>query len=272
MGGSVKFDYIIVFSKRRYIPVDKFRSQKRLVIDHISSISALDGGKLALSSEIYSRVQVIDLNGDLLEQYIYLREARGIFYYNGTIYVCDSDRIRLFSGGRTGMLGQFYLKEPYAIAVESGGYYVIDGNHVKIFNRFFRPVSTFTDPENIKNPTAIAVDGSSIYIADPVLGQVSIFSKVDNKFVGSIKDVFIKPYDVKVDSLGRLLVVDAGLGAIVRVVDSRVDKIYRAESIGGFKFPRAISLIDDRVFIADMDRIVVIDSSLSRIESIITSK
>ena len=163
------------------------------------------------------------------------------------------------------MLPNFFVKYPNYIATDGERFYVIDDGAIKIFNRNFNLISSFSDPEKLKFPTAVSVDKYNIYCTDPELGQIVVYSKRDTvKFLRGIKDILIAPVDVKYDStLNCLFVADLGLKGIAKVVGDKVEKIFKAENLGGLKFPRSLDLKSGLIFIADADKIVCVDTTLA---------
>ncbi|CUU04068.1 hypothetical protein JGI1_00892 [Candidatus Thermokryptus mobilis] len=263
--GKTEFDYFIISSNERYKSIDDLKKLKEPIIDHISSIAIIDSARFALSSDVYSHVQVIDTGGNLLNKFTYLRWCGGLMYHDDGLYIGDIDKIIVVYPKRTLQVAQFMVKMPNYIYADAERIYVIDGSAIKIFNRDFRLMSSFTDPENLKFPTAIASDKYNIYCADPTLGHIAVYSKSSNKFLRSIKGQFVAPVDLKYDSVSNsIYVADVGLKAVVKVRGEKVEKTFEADEFGGLKFPRSIDLKYGMIYIADADKVVSIDTTFTR--------
>jgi hypothetical protein len=263
--GKTEFDYFIISSNERYKNADELKKLKEPIIDHISSIAIIDSSRFALSSDVYSFVQVIDTAGNLLNKFAYLRWSGGLMYYNDGLYIGDVGKIVVVYPKRTMQVAQFMVKMPNYIFSDGDKIYVIDGSAVKIFTQDFRLVSSFTDPDNLKFPTAVASDKYNIYCADPTLGHIAVYSKSSNKFLRSIKGHFVAPVDLKYDSVSNsIYVADVGLKAVVKVRGEKVEKTFNADEFGGLKFPRSIDLKYGMIYIADADKVVSVDTTFTR--------
>jgi hypothetical protein len=263
--GKTEFDYFIISSNERYKNADELKKLKEPIIDHISSIAIIDSSRFALSSDVYSFVQVIDTAGNLLNKFAYLRWSGGLMYYNDGLYIGDVGKIVVVYPKRTLQVAQFMVKMPNYIFFDGDKIYVIDGSAVKIFTQDFRLVSSFTDPDNLKFPTAVASDKYNIYCADPTLGHIAVYSKSSNKFLRSIKGHFVAPVDLKYDSVSNsIYVADVGLKAVVKVRGEKVEKTFKADEFGGLKFPRSIDLKYGMIYIADADKVVSVDTTFTR--------
>jgi hypothetical protein len=263
--GKTEFDYFIISSNERYKNADELKKLKEPIIDHISSIAIIDSARFALSSDVYSFVQVIDTAGNLLNKFAYLRWSGGLMYYNDGLYIGDVGKIVVVYPKRTMQVAQFMVKMPNYIFSDGDKIYVIDGSAVKIFTQDFRLVSSFTDPDNLKFPTAVASDKYNIYCADPTLGHIAVYSKSSNKFLRSIKGHFVAPVDLKYDSVSNsIYVADVGLKAVVKVRGEKVEKTFKADEFGGLKFPRSIDLKYGMIYIADADKVVSVDTTFTR--------
>jgi hypothetical protein len=263
--GKTEFDYFIISSNERYKNADELKKLKEPIIDHISSIAIIDSSRFALSSDVYSFVQVIDTAGNLLNKFAYLRWSGGLMYYNDGLYIGDVGKIVVVYPKRTMQVAQFMVKMPNYIFSDRDKIYVIDGSAVKIFTQDFRLVSSFTDPDNLKFPTAVASDKYNIYCADPTLGHIAVYSKSSNKFLKSIKGHFVAPVDLKYDSVSNsIYVADVGLKAVVKVRGEKVEKTFKADEFGGLKFPRSIDLKYGMIYIADADKVVSVDTTFTR--------
>jgi hypothetical protein len=263
--GKTEFDYFIISSNERYKNADELKKLKEPIIDHISSIAIIDSSRFALSSDVYSFVQVIDTAGNLLNKFAYLRWSGGLMYYNDGLYIGDVGKIVVVYPKRTMQVAQFMVKMPNYIFSDGDKIYVIDGSAVKIFTQDFRLVSSFTDPDNLKFPTAVASDKYNIYCADPTLGHIAVYSKSSNKFLRSIKGHFVTPVDLKYDSVSNsIYVADVGLKAVVKVRGEKVEKTFKADEFGGLKFPRSIDLKYGMIYIADADKVVSVDTTFTR--------
>ncbi len=263
--GKTEFDYFIISSNERYKNADELKKLKEPIIDHISSIAIIDSSRFALSSDVYSFVQVIDTAGNLLNKFAYLRWSGGLMYYNDGLYIGDVGKIVVVYPKRTMQVAQFMVKMPNYIFSDGDKIYVIDGSAVKIFTQDFRLVSSFTDPDNLKFPTAVASDKYNIYCADPTLGHIAVYSKSSNKFLRSIKGHFVAPVDLKYDSVSNsIYVADVGLKAVVKVRGEKVEKTFKADEFGGLKFPRSIDLKYGMIYIADADKVVSVDTTFTR--------
>ncbi|MCS7229142.1 MAG: hypothetical protein NZ923_03785 [Candidatus Kryptonium sp.] len=264
--GDVEIDYFIISSREKYKRIEELRKEKEaLIIDHVNSIALIDSSKFAISSDIYSHVQVLDTIGNVLNRFTYLRWAGGVMHYNEGLYVCDAGRIIVVYPDKTVNVAQFMVKYPTYISNDGEKFYVIDDGAIKIFDRSFKIVASFADPANLKFPTAVAADKYNLYCADPELGQISVYSKRDTiRFTRKIKDVLIKPVDIKYDStLNCFFVADIGLKGVAKLVNDKVERVFRAENLGGLKLPRSIDLKSGLIFIADADKIVRVDTTLS---------
>jgi len=263
--GKTEFDYFIISSNERYKNADELKKLKEPIIDHISSIAIIDSSRFALSSDVYSFVQVIDTAGNLLNKFAYLRWSGGLMYYNDGLYIGDVGKIVVVYPKRTMQVAQFMVKMPNYIFSDGNKIYVIDGSAVKIFTQDFRLVSSFTDPDNLKFPTAVASDKYNIYCADPTLGHIAVYSKSSNKFLKSIKGHFVAPVDLKYDSVSNsIYVADVGLKAVAKVRGEKVEKTFKADEFGGLKFPRSIDLKYGMIYIADADKVVSVDTTFTR--------
>jgi hypothetical protein len=263
--GKTEFDYFIISSNERYKNADELKKLKEPIIDHISSIAIIDSSRFALSSDVYSFVQVIDTAGNLLNKFAYLRWSGGLMYYNDGLYIGDVGKIVVVYPKRTMQVAQFMVKMPNYIFSDGDKIYVIDGSAVKIFTQDFRLVSSFTDPDNLKFPTAVASDKYNIYCADPTIGHIAVYSKSSNKFLRSIKGHFVAPVDLKYDSVSNsIYVADVGLKAVVKVRGEKVEKTFKAVEFGGLKFPRSIDLKYGMIYIVDADKVVSVDTTFTR--------
>ncbi len=262
--GKTEIDYFLLSSSRKYTTIEDLKKIKEPVLDQISSIAIIDESKFALSSEVYSQVQIVDTTGKLINRFSYLRWAGGLAYFEGKLYVGDVGKIIALYSGRSLNVAEFMVKYPSYICADADGFYIIDDGTIKIFNQNFRLTASFSDPDNLKFPTAIATDKYNLYCTDPVLGHIAIYSKRETKLLGKIKNKLISPVDVKFDTTtNSLFVADLGLKAVVEIVDGNVEKIFKAEKLGGLKFPRSIDLRKGIIFIADADKMVAVDTTLS---------
>ncbi len=263
--GKAEIDYFIISSREKYRTIEDMKRVKEPLLDHINSIAVIDESKFAISSELYSQVQVLDTTGNVLNRFTYLRWAGGVMHFKDGLYICDVGKITIVYPDKTMSVAQFFVKYPNYIATDGERFYVIDDGAIKIFNRNFNLISSFSDPEKLKFPTAVSVDKYNIYCTDPELGQIVVYSKRDTvKFLRRIKDILIAPVDVKYDStLNCLFVADLGLKGIAKVVGDKVEKIFKAENLGGLKFPRSLDLKSGLIFIADADKIVCVDTTLA---------
>lgn len=262
--GKVEVDYFVLSSKREYTTIEDLKKVKEPVLDQISSIAVIDESKFALSSDVYSQVQIVDTAGKLINRFSYLRWAGGLAYFDGKLYIGDVGKIISVYSGRSLNIAEFMVKYPSYIWADANGFYIIDDGAIKIFNQNFKLTASFSDPDNLKFPTAIATDKYNIYCADPVLGHIAVYSKKEMKLVDKIKDKLVSPVDVKFDSTkNAFFVADVGLKAVVEVVGGKVEKIFKAEKLGGLKFPRSIDLKAGVIFIADVDKIIAVDTTLS---------
>lgn len=263
--GEVEIDYFIVSSREKYKTIEEMKKANEALIDHINSIALINPSKFAISSDIYSHVQVLDTVGNVLNRFTYLRWAGGVMYYNEGLYICDAGKITIVYPDRTANVAQFMVKYPSYISTDGEKFYVIDNGAIKIFDRNFKLISSFTDPLNLKFPTAIAVDKYNIYCTDPELGRIAIYSKRDTiKFIGKIQESLIMPVDIKYDSVSNcFFVADVGLKGIVKLTSNKVEKIFKAENLGGLNLPRSIDVKSGLIFIADADKIIRVDTTLS---------
>lgn len=267
--GKVDIDYFIISSREKYRTIEEIKKVKEALIDHINSIALIDPSKFAISSDVYSHVQVLDTLGNVLNRFTYLRWVGGIMHYNEGLYICDAGKITIVYPDRTTNVAQFVVKYPNHISTDGEKFYVIDNGAIKIFDRNFKLISSFADPVNLKFPTAIAVDKYNIYCADPELGVLSIYSKRDTiRFVGKLREPLIMPVDIKYDSISNsFFVADVGLKSIVKLSNNKVEKVFKAENLGGLKLPRSIDIKSGLIFIADADKIVRVDTTLSEASS-----
>ncbi len=262
--GKVEIDYFILSSSRKYITIEDLKKVKEPVLDQLSSIAVIDELKFALSSDVYSQVQIVDTAGKLINRFSYLRWAGGVTYFDGKLYIGDVGKIISVYSGRSSNVAEFMVKYPSYICADADGFYIIDDGTIKIFDKNFRLKSSFSDPDNLKFPTAIATDKHNIYCADPVLGHIAVYLKREMKLIDKIKDKLVSPIDVKFDTtMNSLFVADIGFKAIVKVVNGKVEKFFKAEKLGGLKFPRSIDLKFGMIFIVDADRIIAVDTTLS---------
>ncbi len=263
--GEVEFDYLIISSNEKYRTIEDLKKLKEPLIDHITSIAIIDNSTFAISSDVYSQVQVLDNSGNVVNRFTYLRWAGGVMYFNDRLFICDAGKITIVLPDRTANVAQFMVKYPNYIHTDGEKFYIIDDGAVKIFDRNFKLIYSFTDPANLKFPTSIAVDKYNIYCTDPELGYIAVYPKRDTiKLLRRIKGELIAPVDVKYDSLSNsFFVADVGLKAVIKISNDKVEKIFKGEGIGGLKFPRSIDLKSGMIFIADADKIVAVDTTLS---------
>ncbi|MEN3037972.1 MAG: hypothetical protein ABDI07_02270 [Candidatus Kryptonium sp.] len=262
---GVEIDYFIISSREKYKPIEELRKESKALIDHVNSIALIDSSKFAISSDLYSHVQVLDTIGNVLNRFTYLRWAGAVMHYNEGLYICDAGRIVVVYPDKTVNVAQFMVKYPTYISNDGERFYVIDDGAIKIFDHSFKPVASFADPTNLKFPTAVAADKHNLYCTDPELGQILVYSKRDTiKFIKRIKDVLIKPVDIKYDStLNCLFVADIGLKGVAKLVNDKVEKIFKAEKLGGLKLPRSMDLKSGLIFIADANKVIRVDTTLS---------
>jgi hypothetical protein len=262
--GKVEIDYFLLSSNRKYTTIEDLKKVKEPVLDQLNSIAVIDDSKFVLSSDVYSQVQIVDTAGKLINRFSYLRWVGGVAYFDGKLYIGDLGKIISIYSGRSSNVAEFMVKYPGYIYADADGFYIIDDGVIKIFNQNFRLKSSFSDPDNLKFPTAIATDKHNIYCTDPVLGHIVVYLKRETKLIDKIKDKLISPIDIKFDTtMNSLFVADIGLKAIVKVTNGKVEKIFKGEKFGGLKFPRSIDLRSGMIFIADADKILSVDTTLS---------
>jgi hypothetical protein len=115
----------------------------------------------------------------------------------------------------------------------------------------------------IKNYLTYSIKNKKIFIEN----QKSL--KID-----SILDRLVAPSSLLIDKSSTLFIADPGANAIIKFdSNGRFLKSFNAISIGGFKAPRGIDFFDDnKIVIADFDKLVIVDKDLNEITPNIESQ
>ena len=197
----------------------------------------------------------------------------GIAYRDGALYVCDTHQNvvhawDLTSGEarRIGGGGDVVLAKPVDVAVDAAGVcYVADTERAEVVAYDARggPVGRYAPPgtERFK-PTAVAVHGSTLYVADIAAHRIEVFSRADGGHLATVGEVgsgsghFYFPTGVATDGAGNLFVSDMMNGRV-----QVFDHTYRFLSsmgqpgsrYGDMAKPRHLAVGPDGVvFIADV--------------------
>jgi len=135
-------------------------------------------------------------------------------------------------------------------ASNSGSIYVVDGlaKKILIYNKGYLLSGSIS---SIENPTAVAVSGSTVYVADNKSKSVKILSATGSP-VGELKKgsataTFKLPRNIAVDAAGRIYVVDQFADAI-EVFDAAGN--YTA-TIAGLSMPQDAVAVGDELFVID---------------------
>jgi len=271
--GHSEFDYIKVTGFGRLSSTAEYKIKPQLQIDHLAAIASVDGQIIAVN-RIVGLAQLIDETGRLRNQYgplvepfiggIAVSPKKEIYVANQSIKVWNSNGKYLQS------FGENVLKSPAAVAVDDADRaYVIDEQAVKVFDgnrgleksmRQFITISN--DTIVLKDPKNLFVKGDLLYIADAGRHEVVIISTRDFRCVKSIRDRLSAPWDVKVDTNGTVFIADAGNRAIMKFnAHGNFQDAFYAKSLEGLIAPRGLAINGDELLIADMERIVITDTS-----------
>ncbi len=284
--GHAEFDYIKVTGFGKLSSTAEYKIKPQLQIDHLSAIGTVDGQIIAVN-RIVGLAQLIDETGRLRNQYgpliepfiggVVVSPKKEIYVANQTIKVWDSNGKYLES------FGEKVLKAPVAVAVDDADRaYVIDNHEVKVFDggRQWRHeksvgqfITTSSDTIVLKDPKNLSVKGDLLYVADAGRHEVLVISTKDFRCVNRFRDRLSAPWDVKVDAYGTAFVADAGNRGIMKF-DARGDfqDAFYARSLGGLIAPRGVAINGDELLVADMERIVVTDTSLADVKPTVVFK
>lgn len=166
--------------------------------------------------------------------------------------------------------GDPLLKKPAGIAVYGDNIYVCDTSldKVVIFSRNGGYRDSFGEggsaPKQLSNPSGIFVYHGVIYVADYGNDRIQVFGP-NGVYLHSIGNtgegeaLLKSPTDVAVDNRGNVYAVDG---------DSRQIKIYRQNGayvgkISGPARPYALAMVDDGVFVTDLDNYNITKYSLT---------
>ena len=202
----------------------------------------------------------------------HVRKPAGIAYRNGHLYVCDTDinavhdwDLASGSAKRLGIRGSVTLVKPVAVAVdEAATVYVADTGRAEVlaFDRDGQQIRKLRPPDREDyRPTALAADGTTLYVADIAAHRVDLFSIDDGGHIGAFGKVgsapgeFYFPMGLATDGNGRLLLSDM-MNARVQIFDADrnpVSSIGRpGNRYGDLAKPRHLAIGPDGIiFIAD---------------------
>ncbi len=194
----------------------------------------------------------------------------GIAVNEGVIYVCDPFlRTVLVIDPARGTFdyihdaGRSKLERPMNIAFDrEGSLYVADIGRMQVvkFDKRFKFQREFGNKDQFK-PTAVAVSGNKLYVADNQDHQIEVLDKETGELLqiigepGGEEGQFYHPTNLAVDKEGNLYVTDA--------FNTRVQKfdpegqflaIYgeRGDTVGTFARPKGLTAADDGlVFVVD---------------------
>jgi hypothetical protein len=188
----------------------------------------------------------------------------------GEIYVADtgSNMVGIFneSGHWLFTFGNDgELKEPRSLAVDKEGRILVaDNEGVKLFDYRGRFLGLFPFDEKEAKPksVAIALDREdNLYFLDKARCRILVYSP-EGRLIRALEkkgkgpDELVSPRDLAIDHSGRIYIIDAGGGTIIKVFDSRGRFLRgwgkRTAGPYGFSHPSGIALDSEgRVFVAD---------------------
>ncbi len=197
------------------------------------------------------------------------------FTDDGELWVCESSRhrIRLFdaAGSALRSIGQFGrsagdFDRPLGLAIgPDDRIYVADSGNDRI--QAFTSKGDFVGmwgergdgPGQLRDPSALAVHGSSIYVADTGNHRIQVFAPdgtLRRQFGGYGRNdgEFLRPSDLAIDDEGRLFVVDTGNCRIqVFQADGTWIRSFGdyGPHIGLLALPEGVALFEGRVYVAD---------------------
>jgi len=208
------------------------------------------------------------LHGHLVSPFA--AKPSGIAYRDGHLYICDLEinavhdwDLATGTSRRWGETGDVVLRKPVDVAVGGDGtLYVADTERSSVVA--IGPDGTARDLRTDRKayrPVAVAVSGSTLYVADVAAHQVDAFTLPAGTVattIGGVGDApgkFYFPSGVAVDAAGRLYVSDM-LNARVQVLDADAKPLRSmgqpGDRYGDMGKPRGVDVGPDGVtFIAD---------------------
>lgn len=134
----------------------------------------------------------------------YISRPAGIAYQNNHLYICDAASAVVhdwdLSNGKVNLIGHVgtaILKKPVAVAVDDHGFiYVADTERGEVirYDKNGHVLDRYA-PENrdAYKPTAIAIDNTTLYVADAAQHTVDMFYINDGQHVGEFGGVGSEP-------------------------------------------------------------------------------
>ena len=210
------------------------------------------------------------LRGQLISPEV--AKPAGIAYARGHLYVCDTDMNLVHDWDLTtgatqqiGIYGDVVLAKPVAVAVDDGGgLYVADTDRSEVvaFTADGQVRFRLKPPKRTAyRPTAVAVRGGVLYVADIASQKIDEFSTADGQYlrafgvIGSKPGQFYFPMGLAADSDGRLYLSDM-INSRVQVFDEKMKPILSmgqaGDRYGDMGKPRQVAVGPDGViFVAD---------------------
>jgi len=259
---GVKFDrYRVMGEGGMDTPSFFIKSNKRQLND-LSYMATKDDG-LLIVNPVVGIVQRITSVGTFVSE-ISVEDAathlRGVAADDKYTYVVDaaSNALRVFdTENRIQQIISTDLDDPRDVAVDDTKIYVLDKAGIAVFDKRLALIGRKAGGL-FRDAKGIAVHGGKISVADFGNGQVQILNASDFSVELVIKDQLVNPWGVCFDPAnGDILVADPGAVAVFHYGNGggfieRIDPI----TIRGFISPRAVSVRDNMIYVADFDRIL----------------
>jgi DNA-binding beta-propeller fold protein YncE len=175
----------------------------------------------------------------------------------------------------TASSGAAMLNKPLAVASDGlGRIYVADtGNGlVKVYDPTGQYLSSF-GKDQLKNPFQMTYAGGRIWVADPGIRKVQVFTtegKLEKTFIQSPKDKDptateeLIPVAVALDNSGNVYIADTA-NHVIRVYDKNAKETKKighpGNDKGGLAYPNALWIADKKIFVSDTNnaRIQIFD-------------